>query len=64
LVKSGTINAEWGRAFDRLFESRQRADYLEFVGFEAGEVEKLIADAVGFVGEMRRLVEGTGSAIL
>jgi len=38
LVKSGTINAEWGRAFDRLFESRQRADYLEFVGFEAGEV--------------------------
>ena len=57
LIKSGMIDAESGRAFDRLAVSRQRADYLEFAGFDAGEVEKLIADAASFVGTMRRLNE-------
>jgi uncharacterized protein (UPF0332 family) len=58
LVKAGRLDPEWGRVFDRLFEARQRADYLEFVSFEAEEVEKLIVDATGFVAEARRLTEG------
>lgn len=57
LVRSGALAAEWGKAFDRLFEGRQRADYLEFAAFEATEVETLIADAAGFVGEIRRVIE-------
>jgi uncharacterized protein len=56
LVKSGRIHAEWGRAFDRLFEGRQRADYLAFGEFEPPEAEKLIMDAEGFVGAMHTLV--------
>jgi len=56
LIKSGHVDPEWGRAFDRLFESRQRADYLAFGEFEQGEVEKLMADAAGFVSEMHALV--------
>lgn len=51
LIKSGRVDAEWGRAFDRLFESRQRADYLAFGEFEPDEVKKLMADAASFVSE-------------
>lgn len=57
LVKSGRLDTELGRAFDRLFESRQRADYLEFVRFESEEAEHLISIARDFVAAMRRLVE-------
>jgi uncharacterized protein (UPF0332 family) len=54
--KSGHVEPECGRAFDRLFESRQRADYLAFGKFEPGAVEKLMADAAGFMSEMHALV--------
>lgn len=60
LVKAGALDAEWGRAFDRLFESRQRADYLALAEVEAEEADKLIADAAAFVAEMRRLIEAEG----
>jgi uncharacterized protein (UPF0332 family) len=56
LVKSGLIPAESGRAFDRLFESRQRADYLAFGRFEVSEAEKLITDAEAFVSAMHTLI--------
>lgn len=57
LVKAGRLPPERGRTFDRLFESRQMADYLDLVRFEPEEMETLIADAEAFVAEMRRLVE-------
>jgi len=47
-----------GGPSDRLVESRQRADYLELVAFEAGEVEKMIADAESFVAELDRVLHG------
>jgi uncharacterized protein len=56
LIKPGHVDAESGRAFDRLFESRQRADYLALCEFETGEAEGLIADACGFVSNLRSLV--------
>lgn len=56
MIKSGHVDPEWGRAFDRLFESRQRADYLVVGEFEPDEVDKLIADAARFVDEMRALM--------
>ena len=62
LVMTGRLSAEWGRGFDRLFEGRQRADYLELVRFEADEVDGLIDDATGFVAEMRRLVAEYGES--
>jgi len=56
LIKSSDVDPEWGRAFDRLFESRQRADYLTFGEFETGEVDKLITDAAGFTKQMHDLL--------
>lgn len=57
LVKSGQLAPQWGRVFDRLFENRQRGDYLELYKFELSQVVSLLEGAEGFVGEIRRLLE-------
>lgn len=51
------LEARWGKAFDRLFDSRQRADYLTFASFDPEETRALLADAEGLVAELRRLIE-------
>jgi uncharacterized protein (UPF0332 family) len=56
LVKAGLLAADWGRSLDRLFESRQRADYLELAEVDADEAMAMIAQAEGFAGEMKRLL--------
>jgi uncharacterized protein (UPF0332 family) len=57
LVHAGLIDAEVGRVFDRLFEARQRADYLDLVDVEGPEAAAAIEAARGFVAAMRRLAE-------
>lgn len=56
LVKVGKLDAKWGKAFDRIFENRQSADYVELWEFETDQVEAIVRDAEGFVQEMRRLL--------
>jgi uncharacterized protein (UPF0332 family) len=56
LVKAGKLDAKWGKAFDRIFESRQSADYVELWEFATDQVEGIVIDAEGFVQEMRRLL--------
>jgi uncharacterized protein (UPF0332 family) len=55
LVKTGRLAPQWGKAYDRLFDARQTADYLMLAEVEAGEAEELLALASGFVGQMQRL---------
>jgi len=59
LVKSGRLAPQWGRLFDKLFENRQRGDYLELYEFEQEQVVTLLKGAEGFVAELRRLLEDT-----
>lgn len=56
LIKRETLDAHWGQVFDRLFDGRQRADYLALVTVDPDEARSLIRDAEGFVEQMRRLV--------
>lgn len=56
LVKTTRLDARWGKAFDRIFENRQSADYVELCEFETDQVETIIRDAEGFVREMQRLL--------
>ena len=56
LVKSGALDAKWGRAFDHLFESRQASDYLELYEHEKAQVTELLEQAEGFVGEIKKLL--------
>ena len=55
LVKPGLLEIAWGKAYDRLFEARQAADYLELFELEQAHAAELVALARGFVDNMRRL---------
>lgn len=57
LVKPGLLDARLGRAFDRLFAARQRADYLALSDVPADEAASLAADAGAFVLAMRAFIE-------
>jgi uncharacterized protein (UPF0332 family) len=56
LVKTGLLSEEWGRFYDRLFQERQEADYIEFVEFEKGEVDDMIQATERFVRVLEPLM--------
>jgi uncharacterized protein (UPF0332 family) len=60
LVKTGLLDAKWGKAYDRMFETRQAADYLELFEMEEAQVIELLDLAQQFVAETQRLF-GTGA---
>lgn len=60
LVKKDRIEPKWGRAYDRIFENRQSADYVELHEFKATEVAELLEQAEGFLNEMKRLLTLSG----
>ena len=55
LVKPGLLDAKWGKAYDRVFETRQAADYLELFDLEESQAAELLNLAHGLVAEMKRL---------
>lgn len=57
LVKTGKVDASWGRFYDLVFKSRQRGDYQELVEFSSEEAEELISHAEGFVDVMKKLLK-------
>lgn len=56
LVKPGLVDLRLGRAFDRLFDARQRADYLALMEVQADEAASLASEAGEFVRAMHALV--------
>ena len=56
LVKAGLLGTKWGKAFDRIFENRQFADYIELHRFEREQIDEIVSNAKEFVQEMHRLV--------
>jgi uncharacterized protein (UPF0332 family) len=58
-VKSGRIAAEYGRFYRRLYDSRQKGDYGDFVQFEAAEVTPWLQEARQFVRTVTALAEET-----
>ena len=56
VVKSGLIGKEFGKIYDRLFESRQEGDYIELIQFEKDQVEQAIQEATAFVNEVQKLI--------
>ncbi len=51
-VKPGAVSRKLGAVYNDLFENRQKADYMDFVRFEADQVEPWIAQAELFVEEI------------
>ena len=55
LVKGGVLDTRFGQIFDRLFDARQRADYLSLATVTPDDALALISEAVDFVAQMKRL---------
>jgi uncharacterized protein (UPF0332 family) len=62
LVKPGMLDPRFGRIYDRLFDARQRADYLALTETQAEEAASMTADATEFVVAMRALIGRTAPA--
>lgn len=56
-VKSGLVDEEDGKFYDRLFGARLKGDYVEFTGFERPQVEEWLNEAKRFVDTVKRLIE-------
>lgn len=56
LVRTGSLDTKWGKAYDRLFDRRQAADYVELFEVSETEATELLDLARGFVVEMKRLL--------
>jgi len=56
-VKPGRVASKYGRFYRRLYDSRQKGDYGDFVQFEDAEVTAWLQEARQFVGAVTTLVE-------
>ena len=56
LVKPGLLDPRSGRIYERLFDARQRADYLALTETQADEAASMAAEASEFVAAIRTLI--------
>jgi uncharacterized protein (UPF0332 family) len=56
LVKSGRLDAEWGRFYDLASSRRAQADYAELVTLDQVQVAEMTQKAAEFVSEMERIL--------
>lgn len=55
-IKTGRLDMRLGSLFDRLFDTRQKADYVDLVYFDAAEVGPWLAEAQEFVESVNVLL--------
>lgn len=55
-IKTGRLDAEWGRFYDRLYEDRQEGDYVALVSFGREYVESQAERCARFLSVLRPLV--------
>ncbi|AAD36082.1 MULTISPECIES: HEPN domain-containing protein [Thermotoga] len=56
-VKTGKVNKELGKFYNRMFEHRKTGDYGELVEFEEENVKDWIRKAEGFLDAIEKLIE-------
>jgi uncharacterized protein len=55
-IKTGSLPAEMGEHFDRLFNNRQKGDYADLIVFKADEVADWLAQTDTFVSHVEALI--------
>ncbi|QTA80767.1 HEPN domain-containing protein [Desulfonema limicola] len=56
LINKGLLDVSWGRFYNRIFESRQRADYVGMVKFSHEDIEEAISESEKFVNIMENII--------
>jgi len=57
-VKTGRVSSEYGRFYRRLYDSRQKGDYGDFVRFADANIAPWFQEAQEFVTTVTTLAEG------
>jgi len=60
LIKSGLLDASWGRFYNTIFDSRHEGDYEPLVRFEKDQVKEFIKQAEEFIKQMENLLARRG----
>jgi len=55
-VKTGKVNAEWSKFYQKLFDDRQEGDYIPTAAFEHSEITERIKQAETFLKIIRELI--------
>lgn len=55
-IKTGMLEMHLGALYDRLFDTRQKADYVDLVCFDAAEVGPWLDEAREFVASVNALI--------
>lgn len=56
-VKSGLVDAVWGKLYQKLFDNRNEADYEDFIDFDEEKVGAFMEDAEHFVAVITSLAK-------
>lgn len=48
-IKSGLVDAVWGKLYQKLFDNRNEADYEDFIDFDADKISVFMDDTEEFV---------------
>ncbi len=56
-VKPGVVDAEMGRLYDKLFDTRQKGDYADLVYFNLDEVRPWFEETKNFVDSLEKLIK-------
>jgi uncharacterized protein len=62
LIKTGKVDAKWGRFYNRVFDRRQEGDYEPMVSFESIQVEQFLEEAEQFIKVMEKILIECGSS--
>ncbi|RJQ59367.1 MAG: HEPN domain-containing protein [Desulfobacteraceae bacterium] len=56
-IRSNRIDVLWGKHYDWLFDSRQKADYRPMVQFDAEQVRDILDKSGEFIAAMKQMAE-------
>lgn len=55
-IKTGFLDTEWGKFYDRVFEDRQEGDYIALIEFDRDYVENHLARCREFLANLKPLI--------
>lgn len=56
LIKAGIVEPNWGKFYNKIFDSRHEGDYQPLRVFEAEEVKMLLEQGARFIATMEKLL--------
>jgi uncharacterized protein (UPF0332 family) len=56
LIRSGIVEAGWGKFYNKIFDSRHEGDYQPLRNFDAEEVKVFLEQGAGFIAQMETLL--------